>query len=463
MVAVATIMSFVCISTVDSTSPNLVRLLDGVDVEMAGPEEALERLKGARFDAVTVHLPLEQWDAEDLLEQIHRTQALVPVIICDPEGTMADAVRFTKLGAFYFTKGEDPDEFKQILQWACEFSQLRDLAAMGNAVSSEPWRKFLVGESRAMQQLMQMIRLVGKRRSTVLISGETGAGKEMVARAIHLTSDRGSLPMVAVNCTALPENLLEAELFGHVKGAFTGAISHRAGRFEQAHRSTLFLDEVGDLPLDIQAKLLRVLQEREFQRIGSSETIKVDVRMIAASNIDLEQAVRDGKFREDLFYRLNVVPLRVPALRERPSDIPILVQHLNEKICTQEGLKPRRLARETLERLSHYSWPGNVRQLENAVEMAIALSGDRDMLYPADFPLPPAPRVESRAPTAWPAIALPDEGLDLTQIVADMERTILEQALRKTGGNKAQAAGMLRLKRTTLSAKLRSLSAARIA
>jgi DNA-binding NtrC family response regulator len=337
MVAVATIMSFVCISTVDSTSPNLVRLLDGVDVEMAGPEEALERLKGARFDAVTVHLPLEQWDAEDLLEQIHRTQALVPVIICDPEGTMADAVRFTKLGAFYFTKGEDPDEFKQILQWACEFSQLRDLAAMGNAVSSEPWRKFLVGESRAMQQLMQMIRLVGKRRSTVLISGETGAGKEMVARAIHLASDRGSLPMVAVNCTALPENLLEAELFGHVKGAFTGAISHRAGRFEQAHRSTLFLDEVGDLPLDIQAKLLRVLQEREFQRIGSSETIKVDVRMIAASNIDLEQAVRDGKFREDLFYRLNVVPLRVPALRERPSDIPILVQHLTRRSARRKA------------------------------------------------------------------------------------------------------------------------------
>jgi DNA-binding NtrC family response regulator len=463
MVPVATIMSFVCISSGDPTSGGLIHLLDGVDAVVASPEEALERLKGARFDAVTIHLPLEHWGAEELLEQIHRTQASVPVILCDPEGTLADAVRFTKLGAFYFTKAEDPNEFKQVLQWASESSQSRDLANLGSAVSSEPWRKFLVGESRAMQQVMQVIRLVGKRRSTVLISGETGAGKEMVARAIHLASDRGNLPMVAVNCSALPENLLEAELFGHVKGAFTGAINHRVGRFEQAHRSTLFLDEVGDLPLDIQAKLLRVLQEREFQRIGSSETVKVDVRVIAASNIDLEQAVRDGKFREDLYYRLNVVPLRVPALRDRPSDIPILVHHLIDKICSQEGLEPRRLARETLDRLSRYSWPGNVRQLENAVEMAIALSGDRDTLYPADFPLPASPRVESRATAGWPAIALPDEGLDLTQIVANMERTILEQALRKTGGNKAQAAGMLRLKRTTLSAKLRSLSAARIA
>jgi len=451
-------MRLVSISGGDPASRNLLQTLDGIEVEQASAWEALDRLNGAKFDAVTIHLPLEQWNAEDLLEQIHRTQASIPVIVCDPEGTVADAVRFTKLGAFSFTRAEDSGEFRQILEWAAEQCHSRDLATLGQALSGEPWRQFLVGESRAMQQVMQVIRLVGNRRSTVLISGETGVGKEMVARAIHLASDRRNLPMVAVNCNALPENLLEAELFGHVKGAFTGAIHHRVGRFEQAHRSTLFLDEVGDLPLEIQAKLLRVLQEREFQRIGSSETVKVDVRVIAATNIDLEQAVRDGKFREDLYYRLNVVPLRVPALRERPTDIPVLVHHLMDKICRQEGLPPRRLARETLDRLVDYSWPGNVRQLENAVEMAIALSGERDTLHAADFPLPRSPRLESGAPVSWPAVSLPDEGLDFEQMVAHMERTILEQALRKTGGNKAQAAGMLRLKRTTLSAKLKSLS-----
>jgi transcriptional regulator with GAF, ATPase, and Fis domain len=279
-----------------------------------------------------------------------------------------------------------------------------------------------------MQQLGRVIRLVGPRRSTVLISGETGAGKEMVARAIHMAGDRAHMPLVAVNCTALPENLLEAELFGHVKGAFTGAIAHRIGRFEQAHRGTLFLDEVGDLPLDIQAKLLRVLQEREFQRIGSSETVKVDVRVIAASNIDLTRAVRQGKFREDLYYRLNVVPLRVPALRERPSDITALVHHLIEKICLQEGLPPRRVTREALERLSFYSWPGNVRQLENATEMAIALSGNRETLYPADFALPAEPQLQNVAAIPLPTISLPDEGLDFEQHVANMERAILTGA-----------------------------------
>ena len=461
MVPLATGMRLLCISNcaVTGEAASWVGALQGADVEAVTPWNALDRLQQSKFDAVIASLPLEDWSAEDLLEQIQRTQASAPVILCDPGGTVAEAVRLTKLGAFHFTRGEDPEQFRQVLEWAAEYNQSRDLATLGDRVSEDPWRKFLVGESRAMQQVMQVIRLVGPRRSTVLISGETGAGKEIVARAIHMAGDRRHLPMVAVNSTALPENLLEAELFGHVKGAFTGAINQRIGRFEQAHRSTLFLDEVGDLPLDVQAKLLRVLQEREFQRLGSSETIKVDVRVIAATNKDLEQAVRDGKFREDLYYRLNVVPLRVPALRERPSDIPVLVHHLLDKICRQESLAPRRIARETLERLSSYSWPGNVRQLENAVEMAVALSGDRDTLYPADFPLPASPPLRSGAAAQLPTIAFPDEGLDFEQIVAHMERTILEQALQKTGGNKAQAAGMLRLKRTTLAAKLKSLAA----
>jgi DNA-binding NtrC family response regulator len=415
-------------------------------------------LKTTHADAVLVRLPCNDWTAEGALEQIQRIDAAVPVILCDAAGTLEDAVRLTRLGAFHYMTVDDSEQLREVLERAAEHSGSRRLTWAAAVGANEPWRKFLVGESQPMQQLARVIRLVSPRRSTVLISGETGAGKEMVARAIHMAGDRAHMPLVAVNCTALPENLLEAELFGHVKGAFTGAISHRIGRFEQAHRGTLFLDEVGDLPLDIQAKLLRVLQEREFQRIGSSETVKVDVRVIAASNIDLTRAVRQGKFREDLYYRLNVVPLHVPALRERPSDIPALVHHLIEKICLQEGLPPRRVTREALERLSFYSWPGNVRQLENATEMAIALSGDRETLYPADFALPAEPQLENVAAIPLPTISLPDEGLDFEQHVANMERAILTQALRKTGGNKAQAAGMLRLKRTTLSAKFKSLA-----
>jgi DNA-binding NtrC family response regulator len=430
----------------------------GVSVEVLGPREGIERLQTSHADAVLVRLPCDDWTAEGALEQIQRIDAAVPVILCDAEGTLEDAVRLTRLGAFHYMTVDDPEQLREVLERAAEHSGSRRLTWAAAAGTNEPWRKFLVGESQPMQHLARVIRLVGPRRSTVLISGETGAGKEMVARAIHMAGDRAHMPLVAVNCTALPENLLEAELFGHVKGAFTGAIAHRIGRFEQAHRGTLFLDEVGDLPLDIQAKLLRVLQEREFQRIGSSETVKVDVRVIAASNIDLTHAVREGKFREDLYYRLNVVPLRVPALRERPSDIPALVHHLIDKICRQEGLPPRRVTREALDRLSLYSWPGNVRQLENATEMAIALSGDRETLYPADFVLPTAPQLQNVAAMPLPTISLPDEGLDFEQHVANMERAILTQALRKTGGNKAQAAGMLRLKRTTLSAKLKSLA-----
>src|SRR5579862_3913615 len=326
--------------------------------------------------------------------------------------------------------------------------------AVGKAVVEEKWRRLLIGSSPAMERTIEVIRLVGMRRATVLITGETGTGKEMVARALHLASPRAHLPMVAVNCNALPENLIEAELFGHVKGAFTGAIQQRVGRFEQAHRGTLFLDEVGDLPLDLQTKLLRVLQEREFQRIGSSETIQVDVRLIAATNVNLAEQVRRGKFREDLYYRLNVVPVSTPPLRERTEDIPLLARHFIEKICRLEQIPLRTLAPETLSKLRAQHWPGHVRELENVVEMAIALSGDRESLAPGDFSTVgagPMPALES--------VPLPEGGLDFDQTVGRIERQILEEALRKAGGNKTAAAEMLGLKRTTLSAKLRSLAA----
>lgn len=319
------------------------------------------------------------------------------------------------------------------------------------------WRLSLVGTSPAMQRTTEIIERVASRRATVLITGETGSGKEMIARALHRASPRAHLPMMVVNAAALPENLIEAELFGHVKGAFTGAIHQRLGRFEQAHRSTLFLDEIGDLPLEMQTKLLRFLQEREFQRVGSSDTQRVDVRLIAATNVDLLQRVEQGKFREDLFYRLNVVPIVTPALRERVEDIPLLARHFVEKVCALEQIRERTLTPDALERLQSLPWPGNVRQLENAIEMAVALSGEREELTAADFGVP----VQARSlPAPVREIAAPHTGLDFDQTISQLERQLLEDALRQTHGNKSAAAELLGLKRTTLSAKLRTLGAA---
>ena len=263
--------------------------------------------------------------------------------------------------------------------------------------------------------------------------------------------------LVPVNCAAIPDTLLEAELFGHIKGAFTGATNARIGRFEQAHQSTLFLDEIGDMPLDLQAKLLRVLQEREFNRVGSPETIHVDVRVLAATNVDLLERVKQGKFREDLYYRLNVVPLRVPPLRERPEDIPALIRHFLQKICTQEHIPVKTVSAETMERLALHSWPGNVRQLENAVEMAIVLSGDRNVLLPSDFALPSQVVRKPATLNENNTIALPEEGLDFERVIGSIELNLLEQALERAKGNKKLAAEMLGLKRTTLAAKLKSL------
>jgi transcriptional regulator with GAF, ATPase, and Fis domain len=318
--------------------------------------------------------------------------------------------------------------------------------------------RLLVGDSPEMRRILQIIDLVGCRRSTILITGETGTGKEMVARSLHRAGPRRSGPLVSVNCNALPDGLLEAELFGHVRGAYTGALQNRIGRFEQAQGGTLFLDEIGDLPLELQAKLLRVLQEREFQRLGSSETVQLDIRFVAATNCDLLQRIAQGRFREDLYYRLNVVPIHLPALRERPLDIPLLAGHFVQKVCAMEDIPSKTLAPGVVEWLSDYHWPGNVRQLENSVERAIALSGDRLLLSCVDFPLPETTRPRLPVPSDGPLVSVPDSGLDYDQTLAVIERSILEQALRKTGGNKKAAADMLRLKRTTLSAKMRSLA-----
>lgn len=304
-----------------------------------------------------------------------------------------------------------------------------------------------------MRQVCEVINLIAAKRVTVLISGETGTGKEVIARAIHAASNRNSNPMVALNCTALPSSLVESELFGHARGAFTGAHGERVGRFEQANRGTIFLDEIGDLPLEAQAKLLRVLQEQEFERIGSSETIRVDVRVIAASNVELEKAVRERRFREDLFYRLNVVPLHIPALRERREDIPLLLECFLDRMCKAERAGPKKVSDEALEFLIRQDWPGNVRQLEHTVQMAFVLSGYRYLLEWHDFVVPGREQSKPR-PVASPTVG--PEGLDFDLAVGNFERSLLNQALALSGGNKARAADLLRIKRTTLLAKMKA-------
>lgn len=321
-----------------------------------------------------------------------------------------------------------------------------------------PWRRLLIGRSRAIEQICEIVELVASKRCTVLISGETGTGKEMVARALHAASSRASLPMVPVNCTALPANLIETELFGHAKGAFTGAYASRIGRFEQAHRGSILLDEIGDLPLEAQAKLLRVLQEQEFQRVGGSETVRVDVRVMAASNIDLEQAVHERRFREDLYYRLNVVPIHLPPLRERREDIPLLLEHFLEKIRAAENAAPKEIAAEAVEQLTERDWPGNVRQLEHAVQMAFALSGDRRILEARDFAIPRRPAESAMKNISGAAVIVPKEGIDFDAAVSGFELALLNQALAASGGNKARAADMLGIKRTTLLAKIKTLN-----
>jgi DNA-binding NtrC family response regulator len=422
--------------------------------------EAAERVAAEPVDLLFANFPVPDGSASDLLARIPGGHGRVPIFIRDRDTSIEDALCLAKLGIEHLL-GREVDAGDVLHRIELCLSDLRSRRRQSLAKSNPafPWQQSLVGSSRAMDQVSHLIELVAERRCTVLITGETGTGKEVAARAIHGASRRANGQFVAVNCSALPENLLESELFGHVKGAFTGAQQSRIGRFEQANHGTLFLDEIGDIPLDLQTKLLRVLQERQFERLGSSETICVDVRIVAATNVDLKELVKRGQFRQDLYYRLNVVPVHMPALRQRMGDIPSLVQHFLGKICKDEGIEVKTVSADGMRSLMNRDWPGNVRQLENAVEMAVAMSGDRDVLEVQDFPVPDRVPVNISAEVGLP-LALPDQGLDFERTVSQFEWSILQQALHRTRGNKKQAAEMLRLKRTTLSAKVRILEAA---
>ncbi len=418
--------------------------------------DAIRCLKTEDIHCVLVKGRLPGSDDLALMEAIHAVSRSVRVIFYRTDLSALAAVQLYRNGAYECVGiGDSFNALQQALMNACAESRRERSRRMSSGLALLPTT--MVGASRAMRDVIETIEMIAPRRCTVLITGETGTGKELAARAIHLASPRGRLPMVAVNCGALPEHLLEAELFGHVKGAFTGAVNNRTGRFEQAHRSTIFLDEIGEMPLELQAKLLRVLQERELQRLGSSETIRIDVRVIAATNVDLQEKVRQGKFRLDLFYRLNVVPLRMPPLRERPGDIPLLVDHFVAKLCAAEDLPVKRVTEEAKEQLKRLHWPGNVRELENRVEMAIAMSGGRDTLSSADLGLRSASSkiacLEARC--APPPVL--SNSMNFEESVANFQRAILTAALSETRGNKTAAAELLGMKRTTLIMKLRAL------
>src|SRR5436309_1061089 len=347
----------------------------GYQVEQAGSgEAALARIADFAFDIIITDLRLPGIDGSSLVQAAVERYPDIIAIVVTGYGTVKDAVDVIKRGAWDFvSKPFQIDELLHVLDAALEQRRLKSENAYLRAQLEERYRfEGIVGKSRAMTRVFQLLETVAVTSSTILISGETGTGKEVAARAIHHNSPRRIHRFVALNCSAIPETLLEAELFGHVRGAFTGAVGNRQGRLEQANKGTLFLDEVGTMSQALQMKLLRVLQEREFERVGDSQTIKVDVRIIAATNSDLGRMVADGSFREDLFYRLNVIPVRLPSLRERKEDIPLLVQHFLEKLRAERGASRGEVtvSQGAMRRLMAYAWPGNVRQLENAVERA---------------------------------------------------------------------------------------------
>jgi DNA-binding NtrC family response regulator len=429
----------------------------GYHVEQAGSgEEAIERLADFAFDIIVTDLRLPGVDGSAVVESAVERYPHIIAIVVTGYGTVKDAVDAIKHGAWDFVaKPFQIDELLHVLDAALEQRRLKSENAYLRAQLEERYRfEGIVGKSRAMARLFHLLETVAATNSTILITGETGSGKEVVARAIHHNSPRRVHRFVALNCSAIPETLLEAELFGHVRGAFTGAVGNRQGRLEQAHKGTLFLDEVGTMSAALQMKLLRVLQEREFERIGDSHTVKVDVRVISATNSDLARLVADGNFREDLFYRLNVIPVQVPPLRERKEDIPLLVAHFVDKFRGESNAPPVTVSQSAMRRLMAFRWPGNVRQLENAVERAVAFAGGRAQLDESDLP---AEVQEAEEPALSAALALPDEGLDLDQFISRIERELIQRSLERTGGNKGQAAKLLNVKRTTLVEKIKRL------
>jgi DNA-binding NtrC family response regulator len=416
--------------------------LAAADYEVKGAGTAEEGWKLAGdVDLILTDLKLPGMDGLELLEKLKAQNSRTPVVVMSAFSTVENAVEAMKRGAVDFLpKPFSLDHLSVVVEKALEVSKLRDEnRELREALGQRYQFENIIGSSPAMQEIFATIMRVAPTRATVLLAGESGVGKDMIARAIHQHSPRKDRPFVKINCTAIPENLMESELFGYEKGAFTGANISKPGKFEQANTGTVMLDEIGDVPASVQVKLLRILQEREFERLGSNKTQQTDVRVIAATNVDLRAALEQGTFREDLYYRLNVVPMNIPPLRERKDDIPYLVEHFAKKFNGE-------ISEGALERLLSYHWPGNVRELENVIERSILLA--KGPMVEADDV-----KIESgigRAKPAFTTDAFLPEGMTLDQY----EQSIIREALKRANGNKSQAARLLGLTRNALRYRL---------
>ena len=417
-------------------------------------EAALEAVQQQRFHVALLDLRLPRMDGITLLRQLRERDPQLIGIILTGYATVENAVEAMKAGAFdYLMKPFNSTEVRILVQRALEFQGLKEENARLRQSLEERYRfGNLVGTSKAMRQVFDLIQRVADSDSTILILGESGTGKELVARTIHYNSPRRNRPLIPINCAAIPEGLLESELFGHEKGAFTGATHLRVGRFEQADGGTLFLDEIGEMSPALQAKLLRVLQYKEFERVGGTRTIRVNVRIIAATHRNLEELVAQGRFREDLFYRINVIPIHIPPLRERKEDIPLLLEHFLAHFNRIKGKHLQGFSPEAMRYLLDYSWPGNIRELENLVERLVILKGE-GIVEVEDLPEKIVGRVVDPRNLEVPTI--PDSGIDLRALVEEFENRLILQALKKAGGVKNRAARLLSLNRTTLVEKLK--------
>ncbi|MDY7034129.1 MAG: sigma-54 dependent transcriptional regulator [Thermodesulfobacteriota bacterium] len=427
---------------------------EGYEVTTAeNGEMGIEFLKSRDFHVVLTDLKMPKVDGLQVIRESQKVNFQVVGILITGYGTIKSAVDAMKAGAYdYITKPFQIDEIKIVIERALERHKLKmENFSLRKQLKTKYRFENIVGDSDAIQEVFQLIEKVADSDSTILIRGDSGTGKELIARAIHFNSYRKEKPMIPVNCGAIPEDLLESELFGHVKGAFTGATSTRIGRFELAHNGTIFLDEIGDMSPSLQVKVLRVLQEQEFERVGGTNTVRVNVRVIAATNQDLEDAVKERKFREDLYYRLNVIPISVPPLRDRKSDIPLLAHHFIERFNREKKKKVEHLSSEIMDYFLHYDWPGNVRELENTIERLVILKGKGDIL-PKDLP----EKIRSKGQyNVMRRIHIPDDGVCFKTAVNEFEKELILQALNKTDWVKNKAAKMLNLKRTTLVEKMK--------